>query len=119
MSEQDRWPDGWAFYKGNGKPDNLLPPIDDTGEWIKGYAAAQADYDLEPFREHQSIEASLADHGISGDLLESCLVSAESALSGDEWCRWPSVPVRKKDELKDTHPSRCISWINESANDDE
>ena len=113
-----KWADGWAFYKGNGKQRKLLPKADDCLEWIKGYAAAQADYDLESFREHGNIEASLVDHGISDDLLESCLVAAESILAGYEWCRWPSVPVRKKDEQKDMHKNFGMAWINEAANDE-
>jgi len=118
MTEQDRWAAGWAFYKGNGEPRNFLPPANDCLGWIKGYAAAQADYDLESFREHGSIEASLVDHGISGELLESCLVAAESVLAGYEWCRWPSVPVRNKDELKDMSKILGMAWINEAANDE-
>ena len=96
----NRWSDGWAFYRGNGESRDFLPPVDDCFEWIKGYAAAQADYDLEPFREHGSIEDSLVDHRVTGVLLESCLMAAENVLEGDEWTRWPSVPVRSKDKMK-------------------
>ena len=98
-----RWADGWAFYKGKGEPREFLPPLDECLEWIKGYAAAQADYDLEPCHEHGSIEASLVDHRVEGDLLESCLMAAEEVLNGDEWTRWPSVPVRSKDKRKYMH----------------
>ena len=118
MTGQDRWADGWVFYRGDGKSRHLLPPADDCLGWIKGYAAAQADYDLESFREHGSIEASLADHGIAGELLESCLVAAESAVAGYVWCRWPSVPVRKKDEQNDRPENLGMAWVNEADNDD-
>jgi hypothetical protein len=92
--ETKQWGNGWAFYKGDGKPDEYLPPIDNCREWIKGYCAAMADYDLESYREHPSIMAALLHHGIDADLLEACLLAAETVCAGGEWCRWPTVPVR-------------------------
>lgn len=53
-----------------------------------------ADYDLEPYREHPSIQVALLHHGIVGYLLEACLLAAETICASGEWCRWPSVPVR-------------------------
>jgi hypothetical protein len=96
-NQKNRWAEGWAFYKSGGVNSEYLPPINDCGEWIKGYAVALADYDLEPYREHPSIQAALLHHGIDGDLNEACLQAAEANLAkliGGEWCRWPTVPVR-------------------------
>lgn len=93
--ESNLWVNGWAFYKGDGKLDRFLPPPGDCCEWIKGYCAALADYDLEPWQVHPCIQAALLHHGIVGDLLETCLLSAEAVLTSEEWCRWPSVPVRE------------------------
>jgi hypothetical protein len=94
-NENNRWDDGWAFYNGNGKTARFLPPPSGCCEWIKGYCAALADYDLESWQIHPSIQAALVQHGIDGDLLEACLLSAEAVIAGEEWCRWPSVPVRE------------------------
>jgi hypothetical protein len=94
-NENNRWDDGWAFYKGNGKTARFLPPPSGCCEWIKGYCAALADYDLESWQIHPSIQAALVHHGIDGDLLEACLLSAEAVIASEEWCRWPSVPVRE------------------------
>jgi hypothetical protein len=69
-------------------------PVDDCVEWIKGYVAAMADYDLDKYHEHPSIMAALLYHGIDGDLLEACLLAAEIVRTSGEWYRWPSVPVR-------------------------
>lgn len=66
----------------------------DLAEWIKGFYAAQADDDLDPYRHYPSIQAALLDLGIDVDLLEACLRAAEVVQSSDEWCLRPSVPVR-------------------------
>lgn len=87
---------GWAFLKGGGMPGGCLLPDagGDLREWIKGYAAALADYD--PTGDAASIEAALRNDGVEGDLLEKLLLAAEAELADEsgEWIRWPSVPVR-------------------------
>lgn len=85
---------GWVFFKSDGVRGGNFAPFedDDLIEWIKGFAAAMADYDLD--REYPSIQAALLDLGIDADLLEACLVAAESVHAGDDWVRWPSVLVR-------------------------
>ncbi|WP_374091054.1 hypothetical protein [Methylomicrobium lacus] len=87
------WSYGWTFYKTGrtGKP----PASIDSSElldWMKGFCAAMADYDLDG--RHPSILAALLDYGIDGDLLETCLQTAEAILEEDEFKRWPAVPVR-------------------------
>lgn len=113
----DPWAKGWAFYVGGGKSDALLPLFEDCGEWIKGYCAAMADYDLEPYREHPSIQAALLRHGIDGELLEVCLKAADAVVAGDEWNRWPSVPTRG---FGDNHPNDApfVRVLPEAANDE-
>ena len=110
MCEDNRWAEGWAFYKGSGKPDKYLPPTDDCGEWIKGYAAAMADYD--PIGDCQSIEASLRTDGIDGERLESLLAAAEALESSDsgEWMRWPSIPARQSAEALDERDKRILNY---------
>lgn len=89
---------GWAFFVGGGggtRKGDPLPAYDDplaTIEWMKGFAAALADCDL--FGHYPSIEAALVDFGITGELLEELLSACEVIRDGEEWCRWPSVPVR-------------------------
>ena len=43
-------------------------------------------------QQHPTIQAALLHCGIDADLLEEVLQAAEAVA--DEWCRWPSVPVR-------------------------
>ncbi len=88
------WNYGWVFYKSADKPTQYLPTFDNCAEWIKGFAAAMADYDL--MHENPSIQAALLSQGINGDVLEACLHTADAVVASDEWCRWPLVPVRDK-----------------------
>jgi hypothetical protein len=99
QNETKRWRDGWAFYKSNWKHDECPPPVGNCVEWIKGNAAAIADYDLEPYREHHSIQAALLHHGIVRHLLKACLLAVETVCGSGDWCRWPSVPVRGFENL--------------------
>lgn len=88
---------GWAYYLSDKRPAEFAPGHHQGAElveWVKGFTAAMADNDLEPWRIHHTIQLALLDCGVAGDLLEVCLQAAEVALAGDEWCRWPSVPVR-------------------------
>jgi len=96
---------GWAYYLSDKRPAEYAPGLRQGAElveWMKGFAAAMADngmigYDEEAntaLYECASIQAALLDSGVDGDLLEACLLASEAALAGDEWCRWPSVPVR-------------------------
>jgi hypothetical protein len=99
MDPETQFGNGFAFYKGAGKSDRLLPfHGEDHREWIKGFCMAMADYDLE--QEDPTIQAALLNLGIDGDLLEDLLQAAESIADSDEWCRWPSVPVRGWGETK-------------------
>lgn len=91
-NEEKSWADGWVFYKSADNSGHYLPTLDNCAEWIKGFAAALADYDL--MHESPSIQTALLNQGISGDLLNACLNSADAVVAGDDWCRWPSVPVR-------------------------
>ncbi len=92
--ENNAWADGWAFYRIADKSAHYLPTLANCDDWIKGFAAALADYDL--MHENPSIQAALLNQGISGDLLDACLNSADAVVASDEWCRWPTVPVRNK-----------------------
>ena len=93
MDDTQRFADGFAFYKGGGHNANLIPPEgEDHSEWIKGFCCAMADYD--PERIDPSIQAALLHRGICSDLLEDMLQAAEAVMAGEEWCRWPAVPVR-------------------------
>lgn len=88
----NHWAQGWAFYKSEGK--GFVPDEDDPEliEWVKGFGAAMADYDLDG--RHPSIQAALLHYGVDGDQLETCLQVAETILEEDAFYRWPSVPVR-------------------------
>jgi len=90
-NESDLWGYGWAFYKKDGSSD-LMPPVENCIEWMQGFCIAMADYDIG--KEDASIQEALVNKGIQGELLESCLVSAESIFKSDEWQRVPDVPVR-------------------------
>lgn len=87
------WSYGWTFYKTGrtGRLPHDLDPID-LIDWMKGFCAAMADYDLDG--RHPSIQAALLHYGIDGDLLEDCLQAAEALLEEEAFNRWPSVPVR-------------------------
>ncbi|MDF1583613.1 MAG: hypothetical protein P1P78_09920 [Methyloprofundus sp.] len=94
-SEDDiQWANGWGFFKSAESSPNLLPMKTHCMEWVKGFLTAMADYDIEPYREYDSIQAALLGKGISGNLLEICLFSVEMIFNDDEWCRFPSVPIR-------------------------
>jgi len=53
-----------------------------------------ADYDSYPDPAYPSIQDALIDLGIDDELLEACLQATEIALTFEDWCRWPDVPVR-------------------------
>jgi len=91
-SEFDLWDSGWAFYKSD-RSDFLMPPIENCNEWMQGFCTAMADYDIE--KEDASIQESLINKGIDGELLESCLVSAELIFKSEEWQRVPDVSIRE------------------------
>lgn len=84
---------GWAFYKSNGSKTSYPNKDTNSIEWIKGFCAAMADY--EEFDGHTSISTALKHYAIDDNTLEEQLKAAEEALQGDEWMRWPSVPVRE------------------------
>jgi hypothetical protein len=88
----NRWTEGWDFYKAGGV--GRVPNKDDPGliDWVKGFCAAMADYDLDGG--YPSIQAALLDHGIDADLLEACLETAERITKEPEFNRWPSAPLR-------------------------
>jgi len=96
--EEKSWANGWVFYKSGDNLGQYLPTVENCAEWIRGFAAALADYDL--MQENASIQAALLNQGISGDLLDACLNAADTVVAvmafvpGDNWRRWPSVPVR-------------------------
>jgi hypothetical protein len=93
MDAETWFGDGFAFYRGDGKSDRLLPaPGEDYREWIKGFCCAMADEDLD--HEDPTIQTALLHMGIDGDLLEELLQAAEAVVNDDKWCRWPSVPIR-------------------------
>ncbi|MBE0472054.1 MAG: hypothetical protein IBX55_21425 [Methyloprofundus sp.] len=92
INETDLWANGWAFYKSENNSEDLLPLIKDSNEWIGGFCAAMADYDLE--HNDSNIQNALLNKGIKGGLLEACLSAAEEVFNDNEWCRFPSVPIR-------------------------
>lgn len=93
MHDTQRYADGYAFYKGGGRNDSLIPaPGENHREWIKGFCCAMADYD--PWQEDPSIQAALLHRGVCSDLLEELLRAAEAVIEAGEWCRWPAVPAR-------------------------
>jgi hypothetical protein len=99
QNEFKNWNDGWTFYRSIGENDECLPPVNDCIEWIKGYAAAMSDYDVDKYHEYLSIQDALQHHGIVGYLLEACLLAAEIVCASGECCRWPSVSVREIENM--------------------
>jgi hypothetical protein len=104
---------GWAFCKGGGvRNGGSLPALGgDLREWVYGYAAALADVD--PMGdEHASIESALRADGIEGDLLERVLQEAEAIeqKEGEEWFRWPGVPVRHSAQALADRDKRLASF---------
>jgi len=91
LDESNAYGLGWAYYKSCGEYDPPGLADDDLAEWIKGFAAALAEYGQQ---EYSTIEVALADLRISGPLLEACLKAAEDVRQGGEWCRWPSMSIR-------------------------
>jgi len=89
--EFDLWAYGWAFYKGDGSK-SLMPTVEDCTEWMQGFCIAMADYDIE--KADASIQEALVNKGVEGELLESCLASAELIFQSEEWQRVPDVPIR-------------------------
>jgi len=98
MTESELYGEGWAFYKRGGvRGGEPLPALDDPLdllEWMKGFGAAMADYDLDG--RYSSIQAALLHCGVDGDLLEDLLQAAEVIRDGEEWHRWPADrPIRR------------------------
>jgi hypothetical protein len=87
---------GWVFFENNGVTGNEFLPFetDNLVEWIKGFMAAQADFDYP--KQYSSIESALISHGVKGKLLTQLLQAAESALHADKWLNVPAVPLRGK-----------------------
>ncbi|WP_305909430.1 hypothetical protein Q9L42_005525 [Methylomarinum sp. Ch1-1] len=110
----NEWAQGWAFYQtGRGNvPDEDSPEL---SEWMKGFCAAMADYDLEG--EYPSIQAALMDYGIDADLLAACLDAAERITQEPEFNRWPSVPVRGFGD-GNLHDGPVVYVLPDAANDD-
>lgn len=97
MSEDELFGRGWAFFTGGGSRNgSSLPALDDPLdllEWMKGFGAAMADYDLDG--RYPSVQAALLDCGVDGDLLEDLLQATEVIRDGEEWHRWPADrPIR-------------------------
>lgn len=91
--EANSWVLGWVFFKTGGQNNNPdRDPGPDLGEWVKGFAAAMADYDLD--HEYSSLQDALQQYGVEGDLLMNCLESAERIIAEPGFIRWPSVPVK-------------------------
>jgi hypothetical protein len=98
METDELFAEGWSFFKRGGVRDGAsVPALNDPldlVEWMKGFGAAMADYDLES--RYPSIQEALLDHGIDGDLLEELLEAAEVIRDGEEWHRWPADrPIRR------------------------
>ncbi|MCF7970288.1 MAG: hypothetical protein K9L22_03865 [Methylococcaceae bacterium] len=94
VEEEILWANGWVFFKGGEDVQKFLPQLDNCLEWMKGFLAAMTEYNIEPYQEYQSVQEALHSQGISGDVLEACLISTESIANSDEWCRFPDVPIR-------------------------
>jgi hypothetical protein len=111
----NHWANGWVFFKSGGRAP--IPGKDNREliEWVKGFCAAMADYDLEG--EYPTIEVALLDYDIDGELLAACLDAAERVLDEPEFNRWPSVPVRG---LGDPNHSggTVVIRLPDAANDD-
>jgi hypothetical protein len=98
-NEIDHYHLGWAFFNTYGVKGGCFLPLetDNLVEWMQGFMAAQADYDLP--QEYKSVEAALIDNGAEGVLLTKLLQAADSVASGDELCIVPNVPVRGRAKL--------------------
>jgi hypothetical protein len=115
-TESNCWASGWAFYKYGGK---AIPAFNDPSDlisWIKGFAAAMADYDL--YGVYPSIQMALLDHGIDGDLLEECLQAAELIVKEPAFNRWPSVPLRGFSDGSALKAGPFIFVLPKAANDE-
>lgn len=90
---------GWAFFKMDGVRGGAFLPFetDNLVDWMKGFMAAQADYDVP--QQYKSVEQALIDYDAEGALLAMLLDAADMALQGDEWLRLPYVPVRGRAKL--------------------
>ena len=111
----NRWAEGWAFYKSTGA--GTVPAEDDPAllDWMKGFGAAMADDDMEG--EHPSIQTALLVCGIDADLLAACLNAAEKILAEPTFNRWPSVPVRGHGE-GNLRAGPFVVVLPNAANDD-
>lgn len=89
MNDISEFGRGWAFFKSDGAS---AVDISDYSDWIKGFCAAMADYDIDG--EYISIKAALVDMGVDGDQLDDCLKAAENVIKNTDWVRWPFVQIR-------------------------
>ncbi len=71
---------GWAFFKNGGVASGEFLPFetDNLVEWVKGFMAAQAEYDYP--RQYKNVKAALVGNGVKGKLLTKLLEAAETAL---------------------------------------
>lgn len=111
----NRWSEGWGFYKSAGSGNVPGENDPDLIDWMKGFGAAMADYDLEC--EHPSIQAALLHYGIDADLLAASLNAAEKIIAEPEFNRWPTVPVRGYGE-NSLRAGPCFVILLDAANDD-
>lgn len=87
------WALGWVFFKTDGQDTHAdRHPGPDLTEWVKGFAAAMADYDLD--HDYSSLQDALQQFGVDEELVMACLDAAERIIGEPEFNRWPNVPVR-------------------------
>ncbi len=100
MNDNDNtgFSNGFAFYKSHGIYTNMSPMycFDYIG-WMKGFCCALADYDLD--HEYPTIEQALTAVDIENYYVQELLNVAEHIVSGEEWCRWSSIPIRNSHEM--------------------
>ena len=70
---------GWAFFKMDGVRGGAFLPFesDNLVEWMKGFMAAQADYDVP--QQYGSVESALIDMDAEGALWAKLLNAADTA----------------------------------------
>lgn len=91
--DENSWALGWVFFKTGGQDTNPdRHPGPDLTEWVKGFAAAMADYDLD--HDYSSLQDALQQLGVEEELVMACLDAAERIIAEPEFNRWPNVPVR-------------------------
>ena len=86
---------GWAFYKscGDAFNDQLDHATDDDiKEWLKGFLAAFADYEIE----NNSVTATLKEFGFDDAKAHKFVLLAQQMINeSDEWIRLPSINLIK------------------------